>query len=195
MKKFYWNFICDQWSTIPSVETTDLSGKTVVVVGANVGVGFEAAKHFARMNPSRLIIACRSETKGKAALVDIQRASGCNNCELWLVDLVDFASVKSFAEKFERECPRLDILVMNAGIAATKYETSVAGWESTIQVNHLSTALLSLLLLPRMIDTGKTFGSTSRLVIVSSEVHHWTALGDEVMQSSTPIAMLSSKEH
>ncbi|KAF9241280.1 hypothetical protein BU15DRAFT_60905 [Melanogaster broomeanus] len=195
MKKSYLSWICDQWSTIPPVETTDLSGKTVVVVGANVGIGFEAAKHFARMNPSRLIIACRSETKGKAALADIQTASGYNNCALWLVDLADFASVNSFAEKFERECPRLDILVMNAGIAATKYETSVAGWESTIQVNNLSTALVSLLLLPRMIETGKTFGSTSRLVIVSSEVHYWAVLKDEVKQSPTPIAKLSSKEY
>jgi len=195
MKKSFWNFICDQWSTIPPVETTDLSTKTVVVVGANVGIGFEAAKHFARMNPARVIMACRNETKGKAALADIQKETGSNSCELWQVDLADFASVKSFAEKFERECPRLDILVMNAGIVASKYETSVAGWESTIQVNNLSTALLSLLLLPRMVDTGKKFGSTSRLVVVASDVHYWAVLGDEVKQSSNPIAKLSSKEY
>lgn len=52
----------------PSVTHVDLSGKTVIVLGANVGLGFEAAKHFARMNPGKLILACRSQEKGEAAL-------------------------------------------------------------------------------------------------------------------------------
>ena len=42
----------------------DLSGRTVVVIGSNVGIGFEAAKHFAEMNPKRLIVTCRSQEKG-----------------------------------------------------------------------------------------------------------------------------------
>ncbi|KIJ13031.1 hypothetical protein PAXINDRAFT_170916 [Paxillus involutus ATCC 200175] len=195
MKKSVFNFIVDQWSTIPSVETADLSGKTVVVVGANVGIGFEAAKHLARMNPAKLIIACRSESKGKAALADIQTETGCQSCELWQVDLADFASVKSFAERFQRECQRLDILVMNAAILARSYEATVDGWESSIQVNHLSTALLSLLLLPHMISTGKKFGTTSRLVVVSSDVHYWAVIKDEVKESSNLLAKLGSKEY
>lgn len=48
--------------------TEDLSGRLVLITGANVGLGFEAAKHFASMNPERLIIACRSEAKGKQAV-------------------------------------------------------------------------------------------------------------------------------
>ena len=46
----------------------DLTGKTVIVIGANTGLGFETAKHLATMNPSRLILACRSKEKGEAAL-------------------------------------------------------------------------------------------------------------------------------
>ena len=68
MKRSILSFIYDQWSTVPPVETTDLSGKTVAVVGANTGLGFEAAKHFARMSPGKLIIACRNENKGKTAI-------------------------------------------------------------------------------------------------------------------------------
>ena len=45
-----------------------LTGKTVVVVGANTGIGYEAAKHFASMNPDRLIMACRSQERGNAAV-------------------------------------------------------------------------------------------------------------------------------
>lgn len=61
-------FIQDQWWKVAPVEHVDLTGKTVVVVGANVGLGFEAAKHFASMNPKRLVLGCRSEEKGQAAI-------------------------------------------------------------------------------------------------------------------------------
>jgi retinol dehydrogenase 12 len=50
---------------MPPVVTADLTGKTVVVTGANIGLGFEAAKHLARMNPKKLIIAVRSQEKGE----------------------------------------------------------------------------------------------------------------------------------
>lgn len=64
----FFKFIQDQWSKAAPVEHVDLSGKTVVVVGANAGLGFEAAKHFASMNPGRLVLGCRSQEKGEAAL-------------------------------------------------------------------------------------------------------------------------------
>ena len=57
----------EQLATVPPVEHEDLSGKTVVVIGANIGLGFEAAKHFARMNPDRIILGCRSKERGEAA--------------------------------------------------------------------------------------------------------------------------------
>lgn len=68
MKKSPLAFLKDQSTKLPPVATADLNGKTVVVTGANVGLGFEAAKHFARMNPSKLILGCRSEEKGKNAV-------------------------------------------------------------------------------------------------------------------------------
>jgi retinol dehydrogenase 12 len=62
------DIISDQRKVIPPVVKADLTGKTVVVVGANVGLGFEASKHFATMNPERLILACRDQGKGDAAI-------------------------------------------------------------------------------------------------------------------------------
>jgi len=56
------------------VEHVDLTGKTVVVIGANVGLGFEAAKHFASMNPKRLVLGCRSQERGQGALQGKQAA-------------------------------------------------------------------------------------------------------------------------
>lgn len=61
-------FLGEQLSTLPPVLHEDLSGKTVIVVGANNGIGFEATKHFATMNPGKLIMACRSQSRGEAAL-------------------------------------------------------------------------------------------------------------------------------
>lgn len=60
-------FLSDQWLAVPELEKQDLSSQTVLVVGANVGLGLEAAKHFARMEPGKLILACRSLKKAEDA--------------------------------------------------------------------------------------------------------------------------------
>ena len=67
MKFSIFRFLREQLATVPPVEHEDLSGKTVAIIGANVGLGFEAAKHFARMNPNRIILGCRSKERGEAA--------------------------------------------------------------------------------------------------------------------------------
>ena len=54
--------------TVPPVLKADLEGKSVMVTGANTGIGLETAKHFARMGPARLIITCRTEQKGQDAV-------------------------------------------------------------------------------------------------------------------------------
>lgn len=58
----------EQWTHLPPPLHADLTNKTVMITGANTGIGFEAAKTFARMHPSKLIVACRSESKAKAAI-------------------------------------------------------------------------------------------------------------------------------
>jgi retinol dehydrogenase 12 len=68
MVKFgFSTLVWDQFTSLPPVLTADLKGKSVLVVGANAGIGFEAAKHFAHMNPARLILACRSEERANKA--------------------------------------------------------------------------------------------------------------------------------
>ncbi|TFK54182.1 NAD(P)-binding protein [Heliocybe sulcata] len=171
----------------------DLTGKTVIIVGANTGIGLEAAKHFASMNPSKFILACRSEERGKRAVAQVEKATGLKNAELWLLDLSRFASVVAFADRFEKEGGRLDILVMNAGIAVQDYQ-EMEGWESTLHVNHLATALCSLLLLPRLLKTASEFGVQTRLVVVSSGVHYWTSITEPVRNSPNILKKLNEKE-
>jgi FlaA1/EpsC-like NDP-sugar epimerase len=68
MKKGFLDFTRDQCTDPPPVATAELTGQTVIITGANAGLGFEAAKHFARMKPGKLILACRSEERGNAAV-------------------------------------------------------------------------------------------------------------------------------
>jgi NADPH:quinone reductase-like Zn-dependent oxidoreductase len=68
VKKTMWAAIQDQRRAVPPLVTADFTGQTVVVVGANTGLGFGTAVHFARMNPGKLILACRNEEKGKTAV-------------------------------------------------------------------------------------------------------------------------------
>jgi len=154
-RKTFLGFFRDQRQVIPPVVKADLSGKTVVVVGANVGLGFEAAKHFATMNPERLILACRNQAKGDAAIastfylllkpcisystmyLELEQETGYKKAELWIIDLTEFSSVKKFVDKFENEGGRLDILVENAGITIGEYQPTPDDWESTCTLHLL----------------------------------------------------------
>ncbi|KZP17994.1 short-chain dehydrogenase [Athelia psychrophila] len=195
MKVSVINALYSQFTKVPPVETADLTGRSVLVVGANTGIGLEAAKHFARMNPGRLILGCRNQAKGTAAVTCIEKDTGFKGTELWSIDLSSFSNIIEFAEKFERDGVRLDILVMNAAILTLNYEATADGYESTLQVNHLGTSLLSLLLLPSLLRTANEASTVSRLVIVSSDSHYFADITKEEQASPNILAKLNSKEY
>lgn len=141
-------FILDQWTRLPPPLSVDLSRKTVVVIGANTGIGFETAKHFARMKPARLVLGCRSEAKGKQALesedlppsecsyvIELTRGSeGIAQdtgyaAELEIIDLAEFRSVIEFAQRL-RNAP-VDYLIANAGVAPQEYKLTADTWEQS----------------------------------------------------------------
>ncbi|KAF5324220.1 hypothetical protein D9619_011199 [Psilocybe cf. subviscida] len=187
MKFSFLQFVREQRSQTPPVEILDLTGKTIVVTGANQGLGFEATKHLARMNPGRLILACRNKTLGEEAASNIQQETGCKTVQVWILDLASFASVIAFYERFEKEGGRLDILLENAALVPSGKEPYTDdGWAPALQVNNLSTNLLALLLLPRMLATAKEHSTTPRLVLVASGVHYWAKLTKDVVDSETP---------
>ncbi|KAF7360243.1 hypothetical protein MVEN_00753100 [Mycena venus] len=191
----FWTWVRGQFFTQKPVVKTDLTGKTVIVLGANTGLGFEATKHFAKMKPERLILACRSQSRGQAAVDKLKAATGYTKAELWIVDLADFESVKQFATKFDRDGGRLDILVENAAIGTFKYAPTKEGWESSLQVNSLSTSLVALLLLPAMIKTAQQHSTVPRLVVVSSEVHYWVKIEKRVYENPDMLKTLGSAEY
>ncbi|KAK7056335.1 hypothetical protein VNI00_002888 [Paramarasmius palmivorus] len=167
----------DQYSKQKPVVKVDLTGRVVVVTGANTGLGFEACKHIASMNPKRLIMCCRNQKKGEEAVSKLSADTGYKNAEVWTLDLASFASVKSFVDRFEKEGERLDVLIENAGATAPQtYETTNDGWATILQVNALAPALHALLLLPIMLRTSKQHSVTARIVNVSSDLHYFSNL-------------------
>jgi retinol dehydrogenase-12 len=85
-----------------------------------------------------------------------------------------YDSVLAFGRRAQ-ELPRVDIAMLNAACFKYEFETSlVTGNESSLQVNHLSAAFLSLLLLPVLKKTSLTLKRPTRLTLTSSEVHMWT---------------------
>ena len=172
-------FLYSQLFVTPTFPTTSCAGLTVIVTGSNVGLGKEAARHFARLGASKVILAVRNTESGEAAKKDIEASTGCTSSvvQVWPLDLSSFDSIKSFAKKLS-SLPRLDILVENAGIATEKF-TLAEGHERTITVNVIGTFLLALLAIPKLEATAAEYDTSPVLSIVSSEVHGWTKFPEQ----------------
>lgn len=173
-------FIRSQLLVSLPVPKGSYSGKTVIVTGSNVGLGKEAAKHFARLGASTIILAVRSIEKGNAAKKEIESSAKCSPdvVKVWKLDMANYQSVQDFAAKAAKELPRLDIAVLNAGIATQKFEILEKD-ESDITVNVVSTFLLALLLLPKLKETSEKFNTRPNLTIVASEVHFWAKFPEQ----------------
>ncbi|KAF2473018.1 NAD(P)-binding protein [Lindgomyces ingoldianus] len=173
-------FIVNQITFKPKPLPADIrfDNQTAIVTGSNVGIGLESARQLTSHGISHLILGVRDTTKGDAAQADIQKSNPKCNIKVWQLDLESFDSIVSFADR-AKSLDRLDIAIMNAAIKQLKFTTSPYGHESNLQVNHLGTALLSLLLLPTLRKSSKKNGIPSRLTFSSSEVHFWTPFNEK----------------
>lgn len=165
-------FLYSQLFVTPQLQAgTDFSGQTVIVTGANSGLGKDAARHIAGLGASKVILAVRNVRAGEEARQDIIKTTKCATSvvEVWELDLSSFESVKKFAEKVDT-LPRLDVLLENAGISTAVYSVA-EGYERTITVNVISTYLLLLLILPKLKAQAKEHAITPRISIVSSDTH------------------------
>jgi len=171
---FFYNFLKSQWLVTPTYPTTSYEGQTVIVTGANVGLGFEAARHITRLGAAKVILAVRSLSKGEEAKKSIEKSEKKSGVvEVWQLDLSSYASVEEFAARVNKELPRLDVILENAGIATQAYNLA-EGNEATITTNVISTYLLALLVLPKLKETAAKYNKQTYLTIVSSEVHFMT---------------------
>jgi NAD(P)-dependent dehydrogenase (short-subunit alcohol dehydrogenase family) len=146
---------------------SDMHGKTVVVTGANSGIGFETAVSLAEMG-ARVLVTSRNADKGRAAVAAIGARVGREaQVQLVVFDLADLASVRQGAREILEEAPRLDVLVNNAGLVLTERAETVDGYEATFAINHLGPFLLTNLLLDRV-----RASAPARIVTVASTAHN-----------------------
>jgi NAD(P)-dependent dehydrogenase (short-subunit alcohol dehydrogenase family) len=136
-----------------SKDLPDQSGRTIVITGANSGIGLGAARELGRAG-ARIVLAVRDEARGREAAGSIDGTT-----EVRRLDLADLASVRAFADDWDGE---IDVLINNAGVMAVPEKRTTDGFEMQIGTNHLGHFALANLLLPRIRD---------RVVVVASGAH------------------------
>jgi NAD(P)-dependent dehydrogenase (short-subunit alcohol dehydrogenase family) len=146
-------------------QVPDLSGRQIIVTGANSGIGYEAALAFAKRKAD-LVLACRNQDKAKAAADRIQHEAPTARLELIPLDLSDLSSVRAFADSFREGRSQLNALINNAGVMALPKRTTADGFEMQLGTNHLGHFALTGHLLDLLLAT-----PGSRVVNVSSIAH------------------------
>uniref|UniRef100_A0A3P8SZY2 Si:dkey-23o4.6 n=1 Tax=Amphiprion percula TaxID=161767 RepID=A0A3P8SZY2_AMPPE len=142
-----------------------LDGKTVLITGANTGIGKETSRDMAGRG-ARVVMACRDLTRAEQAAEEVRRSTGNGNVVIRHLDLASVYSVRQFAKDFLDSEDRLDILINNAGVMMCPKWLTEDGFETQLAVNHLGHFLLTNLLLPKLKSS-----APSRVVNVSSIAH------------------------
>jgi NAD(P)-dependent dehydrogenase (short-subunit alcohol dehydrogenase family) len=177
---------------VPKDTHPSLKGQTIVVTGANSGLGFEASLKFVQCGADKVILAVRTLSKGEEAKRLIDQKSGRGGVtEVWQLDMLSYDSIKAFANKANTELGRLDVLCLNAGVVFTTFQLSNYGYEKTLQVNVLSTTLLALLLLPKL-DASRTATHTPVLELIGSATSYLQA---KLASDNAPFAAYNQAEN
>jgi protochlorophyllide reductase len=169
-------------------DVPDQSGRTVVVTGANAGIGFEAAKVLAGRGAT-VLLACRDVEKGERAADAIRTEAERARLSFVRLDLASLASVREAAEAIRTTSPQLDLLINNAGVMQVPYQRTEDGFELTLATNHLGHFALTGLVLDRLLAT-----PGSRIVTISSVAHQRGVIRFDDLQSERDYSASASYE-
>jgi NAD(P)-dependent dehydrogenase (short-subunit alcohol dehydrogenase family) len=158
------------WS---AADIPDQAGRRAIVTGANSGIGLVAARELAR-HGAAVVLACRNQAKGEAALAEVRAAAPEADVTLATLDLADLASVRAFAAA---QTAPLELLVNNAGLMAPPRRTTKDGFELQLGTNHLGHFALTGLLLDRL-----RAGDAPRVVTLSSGAHRMGKIAFDNLQ-------------
>ena len=148
----------------------DQTGRTIVITGANSGLGLRSAEGLAAKG-ARVLLACRNAGRAAAALEAVKAKATGAEPEVRTLDLQSLASVRECAAGLSEELDHLDVLLNNAGIMAVPKATTEDGFESQLGTNHLGHFALTGLLLPTLLRAAEP-----RVVNVSSNAHRFGRL-------------------
>ena len=143
----------------------DQTGKTVIVTGSNVGIGYETALALYQAG-AQVIIASRDRKKAEEAIAQIKNSGGKGSLEFIELNLASLSAVKQFAGEFKQKHSKLDILINNAGVMIPPASKTDEGYELQFGVNHVGHFALTGYLYPVLRAT-----PGSRIVTVSSMVY------------------------
>ena len=155
----------------------DLLNRTIIVTGANSGLGYETSKALAQKQ-AIVILACRNLEKGEAARQKILREFPQASLKVMALDLSSLDSIRVFADAYQRDYQSLDVLINNAGVMALPRRTTADGFEMQFGTNHLGHFALTGLLIKLLQAT-----PDSRVVTVSSNLHRNGRLNFDDLQS------------
>lgn len=147
-------FIYSQFVYEPLVPTATFRGKLFTVTGRNVSLSLEACRWLVRLGASQVVFARRNIEEGKAAANDIQATTSCSSdtVQVWHLDMSSVASAQAFSERVKAGLPRLDVLIVSAGIRTLKFRMTEDD-EETIFTTVVSLSLLAFLLHPILRET------------------------------------------
>ena len=150
-------------TTAEVLSGVDLHGKTMIVTGANTGIGFETARALAAAG-AEVVLGCRSQEKGNAAVARIMARHPDAIVRSLALDLGSMSSIKRFCDELPLDT--IDVLVCNAGLVPSGYQETEEGIEQCVGVCHFGHFALCKLLLNRLLKS-----DDPRVVMVSSESH------------------------
>lgn len=130
----------------------DMTGKVVIITGANSGLGLESTKEIAAKGAT-VVMACRSLRKAEEAKADVLRQVPQAKLDVMALDNASLDSVRAFAAAFKAKYDRLDLLLNNAGVMAIPHAKTEEGFEMQFGVNHLAHFALTGLLLDLLTST------------------------------------------
>ncbi len=142
-----------------------MKGRVCLITGASNGIGEATALGLAAMN-ARVVMVCRNETRGRAAINRIRQSTPLGQLDLLIADLSSQAQIRELAAKVRSDYPSLHVLINNAGIFRPRRELSVDGIELTFATNHLAPFLLTQELLGLVQASGE-----GRITTLSSKLH------------------------
>ncbi|WP_337873260.1 SDR family NAD(P)-dependent oxidoreductase [Ignavibacterium sp.] len=139
-----------------------MKDKTIIITGANKGIGKEATKQLAKLG-AKVYMACRSLDSANQAREVIVKETGNHSIFVEHLDLASVESIQKFAESFKQKEKNLDVLINNAGLWTKTKRLNELGAEYTFAVNVLGHQLLTQLLLDELKNA-----SPSRIINVAS---------------------------
>ena len=173
----------------------DMTGKVVIITGANSGLGLESTKALAEKGAS-VVMACRNLRKAEEAKAEVLATNPAARLDVMALDNASLASVRAFADAFKARYDRLDLLLNNAGVMAIPRELTEDGFEMQLGVNHLAHFALTGLLLDVITATpnSRIHGTSSSAAFMGAinlddlmgekNYSRWTAYGQSKLANA-----------